>query len=829
MRCALIVVATFLIHRDIARTCMSTHSMCLVDNLHVDVFTMSQPLFASFFKLDGSRTVLGSPCWPDSLSVQFYRPCLMNQFAWYFASVVGQASNPGPAQSHVRLAVVNPTAVYGKVDQILGLDADIYAISETSATSVVQKDVRRKLDKAGFKSYWSKEVAPKKVTLDNRPSYRGEAVGSAAFTRLPSRNTRCNVHTSLWESQRFSSCIIRFGEQEILFISLYGFANRHKEGIRPNDVLIASIAPFVAEVGLPFMVAGDFNEPLIKLPSFKYFLDLGVVEAFHWFRTVKGYDLPPTCCGSTRNDTVFMHPRVAEMISDMSVPEDKKFDVHTPLLVDFSLAREHEKKTLWKTPNTWAPFCPAPEMVAKHYQHVNFDPILPNEDDVNVGQVEDAFHTWSKHVEKAVDRAIHESHRIDPVRNPHKGLSPAYKGRCGNVKFRKVQPRSSVKSDRHGGFNPPCDVFHLNTKLKVRLTRRIKSLFRRLKSLPVDFAGDSSHQSSLAAAKDEWKKILSAQGYGSSWKNWILSYEAVSCLPVNLPDIDDLHLMEQITEHDCIHACRMEAKFRTDCFRCRMSVDQSDDFCKTSYSLVRAKHTETLSEVPVTWNIPAKLLRSRVGRTALRLDYHRLIPKYATLNFGDAKLEMVDQEGDKIFFRHIEGILPVSGTLQISFTAITTDEISNEFADFWSPMWLRDKRPEQFEAETWRDFDEVLATADLPVIPEIQYPIEDLDIWMEIIKKLPRSKAVGPCGWSNDELRCLPSCCIRDLLFIFRHVLRSGFGPGMMMAKTVLLSKVPVPTSMHHARPITILSCLYRLLGKFIFKVTAPCTFASER
>ena len=35
------------------------------------------------------------------------------------------------------------------------------------------------------------------------------------------------------------------------------------------------------------------------------------------------------------------------------------------------------------------------------------------------------------------------------------------------------------------------------------------------------------------------------------------------------------------------------------------------------------------------------------------------------------------------------------------------------------------------------------------------------------------------------------------------------------------LSKVPIPSSMHHARPITILSCLYRLLGKFIFKVTA--------
>ena len=63
-------------------------------------------------------------------------------------------------------------------------------------------------------------------------------------------------------------------------------------------------------------------------------------------------------CGSTRNDTVFMHPRVAEMISDMSVPEDKKFDVHTPLLVDFSLAREHEKKDFMENTQHVGPFLP---------------------------------------------------------------------------------------------------------------------------------------------------------------------------------------------------------------------------------------------------------------------------------------------------------------------------------------------------------------------------------------------------------------------------------------------------------------------------------------
>ena len=52
---------------------------------------------------------------------------------------------------------------------------------------------------------------------------------------------------------------------------------------------------------------------------------------------------------------------------------------------------------------------------------------------------------------------------------------------------------------------------------------------------------------------------------------------------------------------------------------------------------------------------------------------------------------------------------------------------------------------------------------------------------------------------------------------IFVNVCEHGFGPGVMAAKTILLSKIPVPLS----SPITILSSLYRLFGKFIFKVTA--------
>ena len=82
---------------------------------------------------------------------------------------------------------------------------------------------------------------------------------------------RHDVPETLWETQRFSCCIVRLGNFEALMISIYGFANRHKEGIRPNDLLIASLIPVVMAVGLPYIIAGDFNEPLDKLPSYRFF------------------------------------------------------------------------------------------------------------------------------------------------------------------------------------------------------------------------------------------------------------------------------------------------------------------------------------------------------------------------------------------------------------------------------------------------------------------------------------------------------------------------------------------------------------------------------
>ena len=179
--------------------------------------------------------------------------------------------------------------------------------------------------------------------------------------------------------------------------------------------------------------------------------------------------------------------------------------------------------------------------------------------------------------------------------------------------------------------------------------------------------------------------------------HWILSFEEVPAIPKRLPELDLLLLVDQITENDCLQACKLKAKCRSDKFKSMLMFDQKDDFCKTTYKIVRSKQADPLQEVPTQWSFQAVLLRSKIGSIALKIDQFRAIRPFAELRFGEAKIQFVKQVGDRVFFKHLEGIVPVRGTLTASFTADTVDEIASEFADFWTPMWLRTSVKSNFQ------------------------------------------------------------------------------------------------------------------------------------
>ena len=79
--------------------------------------------------------------------------------------------------------------------------------------------------------------------------------------------------------------------------------------------------------------------------------------------------------------------------------------------------------------------------------------------------------------------------------------------------------------------------------------------------------------------------------------------------------------------------------------------------------------------------------------------------------------------------------LPASGILTINCTAVTSNEIADEFAQFWKPMWMRDARQEQFCGDTWHELDDLLSRTSFPAIPEISHPFHDCDAWIDVVKK----------------------------------------------------------------------------------------------
>lgn len=387
------------------------------------------------------------------------KPCCIVHPGWfpfYHATPVGQAKNPGPF-SQIRMVVTNPTAVYKRISELLGFQAHLIALSETAATLPVQQAVSSDLRKHHYKTFWSPPVHSLRET--SMPSFRGAALGTLITTCLPSRILRANIPKPLLDSQRFCAAVVTLGTVEVLVISLYGFAKKTENGKKLNDILLGYVCQLIQDIHIPYLVCGDFNEPVCDLPVYQFFANSGGVEAHAYHRHAFGFSLEPTCAGSTYNDTIIFHPLLARHVRAMKVDHDFAINVHSPLFVDFDFTEPVCPTVKIRSPQSWAPFSPPQDLIEEAYQQANCD------DSLHCGpfdSADDANHAlcmWSKRVECAVHKALHKNHLSNPDVNLTDGLHDRYRGRGAPIKPVHVQQPSGVKPDRHNGYTPECEVF----------------------------------------------------------------------------------------------------------------------------------------------------------------------------------------------------------------------------------------------------------------------------------------------------------------------------------------------------------------------------------
>ena len=755
---------------------------------------------------------------PRATALLFVVTTSMLQHSMFFAMRIGEASNPGPSQQSTRVVICNPAAILRKVCDLMRCDGNIYLVSETSATSATQTVVKHEMSKFKFSCFWSPPVPSKTVTDDFRPSFRGEAVGTLIACNIPARTARVDIPPALQNSLRFCCNITRIGNLEVFVVALYGFQRKTVQGQKLNDLLLTHIFQLISQVGLPFLIGGDFNEPPMKLPIFDCYRDMGAVEAFHLYQCRFGNELPPTCNDCTRNDTLILHPALAQRVVNMSVDKDLQMDVHVPLCIDFDISTVIPPGLQWKAPKSWAPLQPDTEIMEKFYLECRSSYQNKFDNISNIDEVDTALHAWSQAVEFSVDKTIQHAHRTDPLRNPLPCLPSSFKGRCSKKCLQQSVNPSTLKGDKHGGYEPTSEIFSLKNKHKARQVRRLRSLLRALKSAASKTTQtDHCHQQQL---QNEWSKICTAKGYEHKWSNWILGFEVIPYVPLFVPDYATLELMCQITAQDCEASCHQESLQRKKFFHHKVQVDCDDNYSKMCYKSIKQKPQATLDEVPVTYTTKGFLHRCSKNDNTIRLEECIPLVPHCKIAFGEAEVQVLSYQHPLVSFRGLKGVVPASGTVTFKQIGILSGEIFQAFRSFWSPMWLRDTIDDQFNDANWESFKQELERIPLPNIP-IDFSLNNPVLWKEVISSLKNNKAHGCCAWRHEELKLLPFEAIKDLAHIFSQVTLIGMSPASMTARTILLSKVPLPQSMNHGRPITILGVLYRLVGKVIFKQVA--------
>ena len=744
----------------------------------------------------------------------------LSMFAFLLGTRVGEASHPGPKSS---FAVINPAALFGKTRDVVSLNADVVICSETSVTKASQRILDTEFSSHGWKAFWSRDVGNKIDTLDGRPSLRGESIGTAILTCVPARNSRTSIPPSLWETCRICTSVVRISSVEIFVIALYGYPanNKSREISKLNDILLACALDLALTSGMPYVIGGDINSQPPSLPIYSEFRRHGAIDAFELSRSKFGIQLDPTCRGATYNDTMILHPFLAQRVSSIDIIHNHSFDSHSPMVLQIDLATSVPPVLKWDIPKSWVPLAPHEENLEYFYKSTrtkflfDFKSIKSVED----GQI--ALEQWSKAVEHSVDRALAFQHRVDPIQNPIPELSQQYRGRCQERKILSTSSQNPVRHDVFNHYNPTQEVFSVSNRHKVRQVRRLKSLIHSVESALRSYGEYIFFPCATRVQhSNEWFAILRAKGYGNSWQKWILSFEPVWFISQSLPNLDYLKLVAKITEIDCEAACTQENSRRRASFKKFIQIDNAENFGSFTYKIRRDKESPKLTEVPTTTSTYATFMRkSKDGPccVVLREQVQFLIQQQAL--FGDALVEIVNQQDKYVYFRVIQGTIPSHGFLSQSRVAITPAEIGNEFKRFWTPKWMRDPVESQFSDAYWENFLGHLDTLDIPQM-KVEIQLDDIEQWMDLIKRLPNGKAEGACGWRYEELRQLPKIAIQDLIDIIQGLWTFGFSHSMMSTRVSLLAKVLQPKTINDGRPITIMSVIVRLVSRLIFSQT---------
>ncbi|CAE7263872.1 unnamed protein product, partial [Symbiodinium sp. CCMP2456] len=658
-------------------------------------------------------------------------------------------------------------------------------------------------------------------TGSGRAMLRSYALGVATFSKLPCRPPLQDLPAEMLSSCRIAECFVRLHGFEVKIISVYGVPRCLPSAAEKNNLLLAWAFQRATVSCVPALVAGDFNTSPTELPSWQAFADLGWIELGAFAAQCHDVHLPCTCKGATRFDTFLLPPCLYQYFQSADVLTDSHlFDSHAPMRLRLQLPSRGVPRWIWRLPQSFADLVDKPQALSPAYQASSQQVRLAFGPEVPETCEGDKLRLWSATVEAAVSDVLHNAHLTDPARNRLKALPKRHRGRCRETVRQQAAPPHLPRPGRQGDPEAFDEDTSVLGRQRLRQWRRLHTFLQGLTKFQADrFRGPLAPDGWPCSLHLEWRAICRAAGYGISFSDWVLQWPCFVFFPTERPNLDYVRDLTSFVRFDVEALQRQNVAVKAKLFKFRLHVDAKDFGAARSF--VRVKPAQ---------NPPFTCVRHSSEQQVTLKDRHN----YHLCTFA-ARHERWLELHSQVFYAQVPGqvtqvspgavtvlfdtaddcVLPATGRLCRYQQDSSWQGVVGSLMEFWSPIWNRDSSQQEADIAAWPKFQQLLQTCGQPGF-EVPVDLLAVDAWQHVARKLSPRKARGICGWHNAELRILPRAALSDLAFILHHMSPSGFPASLLKARVAVLSKVAAPSHAAQARPITVLSCIYRLWARVL-------------
>ena len=134
--------------------------------------------------------------------------------------------------------------------------------------------------------------------------------------------------------------------------------------------------------------------------------------------------------------------------------------------------------------------------------------------------------------------------------------------------------------DRAADFMVSHDTTDIRVKWRVRQCRRARTMLGGLRKFLSLAEPDTVLLQQLL---NEWAVITRAKGYGTSFTEWVLSWDFVQRFPIDLPSEEWLRDLVQLLQFDCEALASQCARIRAQQFKHAVQRDIENDFSRAGF------------------------------------------------------------------------------------------------------------------------------------------------------------------------------------------------------------------------------------------------------